>query len=302
MTAVTFPMAIMLLLSLPLSILSSSEYCATISGEEASGASGYVALKVGDGSAQYAFDLDLSDFSTTCDLTNGLTYHVHSFWNNGTTVSSADDFCGSSYTGGHYDPNFACSGSSQSASDQCVSINRTASQGYTYSCSTSNYDLGRYSFCEVGDISGKVGTAFPTNSDGTKFSLGYFEDFLPVYAANYDFQDDTSLMWISWVFHCAETGARLVCAKFSTDDLSSCKSKLNSSKFSSSSGSSKKCDDDDDEDNIGAAVGIFVALIIVSILMGCGIGYFVRGYLASRNGGEQNNMFGSQQSAMHTAY
>ena len=93
-----------------------------------------------------------------------------------------------------YDPSFACSESSQSASNQCGAINRTASQGYTYSCSTSNYDLGRYSFCEVGDISGKVGTAFPTNPNGTKFSLGYFEDFLSVYATNYDFQDDTSLM------------------------------------------------------------------------------------------------------------
>ena len=96
-------LALLLLLrvSLAHSVQSGSVYCAKISTDEASGASGYAALRVRDGSAHYAFELDLIDFSTTCDLTNGLTYHVNSYWNNITTASSADDFCGSSYTGGH---------------------------------------------------------------------------------------------------------------------------------------------------------------------------------------------------------
>lgn len=60
----------------------------------------------------------MSDFTgeaDSCTIENGLVYHVHSFWNNETVSSSANSFCGASYTGGHYDPSLACSSASEDA-------------------------------------------------------------------------------------------------------------------------------------------------------------------------------------------
>ncbi len=48
--------------------------------------------------AVYTVDLDMTDFKTTCDMTQGLTYHIHSFWtdtetNSVTTCSNTGMYC-----------------------------------------------------------------------------------------------------------------------------------------------------------------------------------------------------------------
>lgn len=213
-----------------------TRFCANIEPQFAAGATGYVALQIQDGQAYYQFELNLENFTTSCDLeTDGLLWHVHESWNN-TQPSAANSF-GCNSCGGHFDPNFACSSASQYASTYCPLIGRTTSSNppYTYNCSA-NYGGEKYSYCELGDISGKAGGAIYPKKDGYSFSLDKpFIDNQPVYAKNYKFEDSTSLPWASMVFHCG-TGARLVCGMFSTDDLSPCNQAFDS--FSSSSSSS----------------------------------------------------------------
>ncbi len=106
-------------------------------------------MQISNGQALYSYDLNLNNFSlaSTCPLSSGgLKYHIHSYWTNTSVTSSAGSvFCGSTYTGGHYDPNFGCSSSSQESSTSCSSLNRTSAKGYTYTCNTTIYYDGDYS-------------------------------------------------------------------------------------------------------------------------------------------------------------
>jgi len=102
----------------------------------------------------------MSDFTgeaESCTIENGLVYHVHSFWNNATTTSSANSFCGPTYTGGHYDPSLACSSASEDAKGLCTALGRTADQGYEYPCNSEDFADGNMAKCEIGDLSGKFG-------------------------------------------------------------------------------------------------------------------------------------------------
>lgn len=198
-------------------------YCGSITPEEAVGANGYVALQIKEGVASYSFDLDLNKFisAKTCDYSKGLTYHVHSYWNGNSNNSAANYYCGPPYAGGHYDPNLACSIYSESIATSCVSLGRVY-PFYRYDCIPSLYSVGDYSRCEVGDVSGKQGIAYPASDSDLRFTLSLFEDFQPPYIFNYAHQSTNSLPWTSFIFHCADTNDRLVCAKFSSSDLTSC--------------------------------------------------------------------------------
>ena len=128
------------------------QYCATLNAGQAGGASGYFALQLSGGEAKYAYNVDLTNFeylSGICSsslATGGLKYHIHAYWKNTTTTSSAGSgYCGSALTGGHYDPNFGCSSASQNAAGGCTSLSRTAALGYTYSCNSTVYGAGEYS-------------------------------------------------------------------------------------------------------------------------------------------------------------
>lgn len=133
-------------------------------------------------------------------------YHIHTAWVNTSTTSSAgSNYCGAAYTGGHYDPNLACGYSS----GLCSSLNRTSA--VAYDCNHVNYDAGLYALCQVGDLSGKFGTIFGSNSIFKQSSVIYDEQ--PPYLSNYLSSNKLSTMWSSIVFHCSDN-ARLVCAKF----------------------------------------------------------------------------------------
>jgi hypothetical protein len=155
--------------------------------------------------------LDLTDFSgqaPTCTVENGLTYHVHSFWNNETVSSSANSFCGPSYTGGHYDPSLACSSASEDAKAGCVALGRTADQGYTYPCNSDDFGDGHLAQCEVGDLSGKFGSL----KGGSRIYRATVVDNIAPFTANYKAPDELANMWSSVVFHCKDDASRLVCA------------------------------------------------------------------------------------------
>jgi len=195
-----------------------ASYCATISSSSAPGASGYFQLDIVNGTSTHEFYLDLSQFSTTCDLSLGLTYHIHSYWKNTTTSSGTNGYCGSGYTGGHFDPNLACGPASEDASSSCSSLGRTSSSGYTYGCSKTLFKAGQYGVCEVGDLSGKYGLIMRKSLTSNIFARTVtWADYLPPYIANYDTTTSIIKPWTSIVFHCT-TGARLVCAKFVQSD------------------------------------------------------------------------------------
>lgn len=246
------------------------EYCGIFNPLTADGATGVVALQVSDGRAEFSFTLDLNDFQPTaaCDYTQGLTYHVHSYWTNQSAFSSANGFCGASYTGGHYDPNFACSTSSQNISDACVALGRV-SPDYTYGCSTTAYAAGSYASCELGDLSGKAGRVYPTSESNLVFSLSTpFVDYQPIYDDNYRASTTNSLMWSSIVFHCAATTARLVCADFqvSSSALATCSPQF--ATFSSSN------DDDSSDDYTQADLVVAVVVsVVICLFIGVLVGY-----------------------------
>lgn len=180
-----------------------------------------------------------------------MNYNIHSYWAH-TNVTSATGLmlCGESYTGGHFDPNLACSPNSQSISTSpgCPSLNRIAADGYSYYCNTSTYTSQDYASCEVGDLSGKFGLAyFGEGGTSTVSSLETITDFYPPYAVNFEHGvENSQFMWESIVFKCGDSGNEpLFCAQFSQSDLTSCQSEIN--KFFSSSSSDDFVSNTDDE-------------------------------------------------------
>lgn len=221
--------------------ISASQYCATIS---ASGTSGFYALQIENGVAQHFFNLSASTSSNsnTCQFSNkvGLTYHIHQSWNSATSDSSVGSTsCGASNTGGHYDPYWGCSSASQYSSSFCLNSSRVSSLGYTYTCNSSIFSSGQYSNCEVGDISGKFGTAYGSgNGDLKLFTSNHSRilvDNYPPLESNFNTNLKNSKMWSSIVFHCSSNSARLFCAKFSTISLTSCQEAFDKMNFVASS-------------------------------------------------------------------
>ena len=65
------------------------------------GALGWYNMEIsGNGQGQHTIQVDLSGFTAlpeTCDLSGGLTYHIHSFWNDTSSkFSGANGECASS--------------------------------------------------------------------------------------------------------------------------------------------------------------------------------------------------------------
>ncbi len=185
-------------------------YCATVTPSEANGASGWFTVQLTNaGTAKYLFNVDVSALTDkTCDLSKGLLYHLHTLWKPTAGSAQGGAACGSALTGGHYDPNFACS----SVSADCLKLNRTASR---YNCETTAYSGGAYEACELGDLSGKFGTAAMTNN---KFAqVVPLIDTTPPYGSQYmkTAPVNAASTWASVVFHCGADKSRFLCAKLS---------------------------------------------------------------------------------------
>lgn len=144
---------------------------------------------------------------TEADLCPGgqLNWHVHQTSGNGLGAA-----CGSSVTGGHYDPMFACGGASnnngvgQDASlgfpkGVCSFMADNAGRDYALRCTPSTQNL-----CEIGDQSGKMGkldaTSLGTQQKSTDLFMG----------------DIRNLAGRSLVLHCCispgSCSARIACA------------------------------------------------------------------------------------------
>ena len=255
----SFLCLIILVFSLLKTILG-QQYCATLNPDQSAQASGFISLNIDtSGQGQYFVQLDLSKvdlqgLQPSCVLTDGLTYHIHSYWNNfGSETSAAGGSnCGVSNTGNHYDPSLACSAASQNL----TACDRLSRFGNIYDCQFSTKPWT----CEVGDLSGKFGKL--TSSDNKIFtSSNFLIDNYPPYPQDY-LVDDLPFwtMWASVVFHCS--GSRLLCAKFEETPSASCI-------FPSTSSS----DDDNGVYSKDKTKDYFIAMIvcvIVAFLSLCG--------------------------------
>ena len=198
-----------------LSYPSYTQYCAEFHASSSGGMTGYFGMSItpSTGTATYAFDMDTSSFDWDgCDYTQGLSYHIHSYWTDASVTSGYTSSCGSSYTGGHYDPFFACGSASQN-SDDCTAMNQLVAgerYSYTYICNSTAYSSGQFSACEVGDLSGKFGIANVVDNN-TLTSSGPWSDPIGPTTYSYAQASASSNQWQSIVFHCGD-GTRLFCA------------------------------------------------------------------------------------------
>jgi hypothetical protein len=136
----------------------------------------------------YLYLENINELSTELGLDfkiSSLNYHLHQQWTwEGNTWAYGENSCGSFYTGGHYDPYFACGPASGVSDQTCQDIGKGKDQ---YSC-TGAYDDAMYDKCEVGDLSGKYGQIF-IDGDG-KGDKWVQDDPLP--ALDYHFVPGTT--------------------------------------------------------------------------------------------------------------
>ena len=119
--------------------------------------------------------------------------------------------CGGGVTGGHYDPTFACGGSSQNNNNGICAILRATDQDPVgngkvkgdYACTGTNQWA-----CEIGDQSGKMGKLDATKRRRKGRINGGGKDYWMEPIANLEGK--------SMVLHCCDAegkcGARLACA------------------------------------------------------------------------------------------
>jgi hypothetical protein len=108
-------------------------------------------------------------------------------------------------------------------STSCGLLLRT--EASAYECNPTNYDLGEYALCQIGDLSGKFGNAFPDVVNGNIFTQStVLTDYQPPIAANHLQSNGIAELWSSVVFH-SSTG-RLVCAKFELIADSDCETSI----------------------------------------------------------------------------
>jgi len=111
-------------------------FCAVFDPSVAGGASGTFTMLVTPslGQSQFSFSIDLSSFSnpSTCDLSKGLAFHIHSYWSD-FHASAFGTACGTltNGAGGHYDPYLACSPDSQAQVDNDTHTH-THTHAFTY--------------------------------------------------------------------------------------------------------------------------------------------------------------------------
>jgi hypothetical protein len=199
-----------------LCFLKTSDSATATFSKSNSGVDGYVT--VNDGIVSVALDIGSIDYTklpgaASC-LAEGFTFHLHEKW----TYSDSTDrigasACGSSYTGGHYDPYLACGSKSGNhyceINKGCVTSSSAFNSNDHYACNTTNYEENPY-VCEVGDWSGKYGTL---DLDGNVTALSGYS-FWEVHSSD--------VQGRSVVVHCANTGQRAFCAPFdSTGDADS---------------------------------------------------------------------------------
>ena len=150
------------------------------------------------------------------ESTAGFDYHLHSgqAYGIGAKPDGTKEFCGPSYTSGHYDPDLGCGGASTARPALCVDDNgdEVPKDGYPFAEGVIAGGSGGF---EVGDLSGSNGKLDIINKKVTGSVHGSCPecdaDYLDPNTSDKQGAFDT---WYSIVFHDGATGARLLCANF----------------------------------------------------------------------------------------
>ena len=157
--------------------------------------------------------LDIEEIGGSHCFASGFSYHIHEKWahdDDNDKLGGTD--CGSTFTGGHWDPWIACGAATGNVNCEskggCVTGSSVLSDEDDYSGYDCSDFLSNPYVCEVGDWSGKYG-AVTVDYD------------LKMYSSNSNtFEvDGTDLDGLSVVFHCSSDGSRAFCAPF-TDTYS----------------------------------------------------------------------------------
>lgn len=255
--------------SLVLAEVDSTYYCADLF--EGSDNRGTFSMKIDEhGYSMYAYDLTLSASACT-DMSQGLTYHIHS------TPITNTGTC--SEAGGHYDPYLACGAATQETLN-CSALDRTTGSGWNYAgnCPTpmparTVYQNGTGG-CEVGDLSGKFGVALPTTNGGSTFkSSDILQDSIPALLANFYTSNNRAEMWSSFVFHCKNDGSRVACGNFMRTDKDATDTKCPA--FTSSGWDLESSNDDDDYCFLDIPFAGGVVFMCFSVLGLCSLVYLI---------------------------
>eukprot|EP00005_Dracoamoeba_jomungandri_P004467 CAMPEP_0174252702 /NCGR_PEP_ID=MMETSP0439-20130205/2069_1 /TAXON_ID=0 /ORGANISM="Stereomyxa ramosa, Strain Chinc5" /LENGTH=227 /DNA_ID=CAMNT_0015333283 /DNA_START=59 /DNA_END=742 /DNA_ORIENTATION=+ len=151
-------------------------------------------------------NLDLTDFNWEVTglteeecLVDGMNFHVHMIWEHDDINSASWTDCGSTYTGGHWDPTLACGPASGNSLCDELDVD--------YNCTSSYYPYNPYK-CEVGDWSNKYGRVY-VDSD---YSIS--AEIATIHETPSDLIEGRAI-----VFHCTDdSGTRAFCALFESSD------------------------------------------------------------------------------------
>jgi len=150
---------------------------------------------------------------------NGIQWHVHDAWTYSVPDEKFNTSCAKTYTGNHFDPWLACGAYSDEANckSQGGCVNKSSAWDPVADvdqCTPANFELVPYA-CEVGDLSGKYGKWYPSQSNNYTI-ISEFASFWESTADNIvgtNGADDRSL-----VLHCGTPSPqRMWCTQFVKD-------------------------------------------------------------------------------------
>ena len=131
------------------------------------------------------WNVKIHKFNTDLCPSGELNWHVHKYPGNGIRAIDADPStsavaCAADITGGHYDPTFACGGSSQNNDNGVCAFLRAQPQSFPDDSTetgnvtaTNSYDAcgeDNQSSCEIGDQSKKLGKLITGRKGSKKFT------------------------------------------------------------------------------------------------------------------------------------
>ena len=174
----------------------------------ASNFKGRVSVTQRKGAVRWNVNLKNVKYSELCtDGGNDFFWHIHEKWTSTATEAYGAD-CGSTNTGGHYDPTYGCGGASQhQGTGACTALGRGKAEGSAQTCAGADLETaeGR-ALCEYGDQSSKLGKLTVLSNERVRTLNNQKKD------EHMDSVDN--IRGLAIVLHCGVDKARAACAQF----------------------------------------------------------------------------------------
>ena len=174
----------------------------------ASNFKGKVSVSQRNGYVKWNVNLKNVKYSELCtDGGNDFFWHIHEKWTSTASEAYGAD-CGSTNTGGHYDPTYGCGGASQhQGTGACTALERGKAEGLAQTCAGADLETaeGR-ALCEYGDQSSKLGKLTVLSNERVRTLNNQKKD------EHMDSVDN--IKGLAIVLHCGVDKARAACAQF----------------------------------------------------------------------------------------